>query len=106
MLAPSAARRFAIAAPMPREAPVTSATLPASSLSFLLLMFCPFFVFGRCLFSSIRLPDRNRENIAHVPYFLRCTGKAISSSLHGLDRGAAAVRRNDRARDVARARRS
>src|SRR3989441_3924513 len=44
-LAPSAARRFAIAAPMPREPPVTSATLPASSLSFLLLMFCPFFVF-------------------------------------------------------------
>src|SRR5580692_8138742 len=29
-LAPSAARRFAIAAPMPREAPVTSATLLAN----------------------------------------------------------------------------
>src|ERR1700741_2741140 len=38
-LAPSAARRLAIAAPMPREPPVTSATLPASSLSCLLLMF-------------------------------------------------------------------
>src|SRR5207237_8944416 len=33
MLAPSAARRLAIAAPMPREPPVTSATLPASGLS-------------------------------------------------------------------------
>src|ERR1700730_11376313 len=32
-LAPSAARRLAIAAPMPREPPVTSATLPASGLS-------------------------------------------------------------------------
>lgn len=51
------------------------------------------------------LPDRNRENIAHVPYFLRCTGNVISSSLQGLDRGEAAVRRDDRARDVARARR-
>jgi hypothetical protein len=30
---PSAARRLAIAAPMPREPPVTSATLPASGLS-------------------------------------------------------------------------
>jgi hypothetical protein len=30
---PSAARRFAIAAPMPREAPVMSATLPASGAS-------------------------------------------------------------------------
>src|SRR5260370_37046367 len=48
-LAPSAARRLAIAAPMPREPPVTSATLPASSLSFLLLMFCPFLVCGCCL---------------------------------------------------------
>src|SRR5207237_9447753 len=33
MLAPSAARRLAIAAPMPREPPVTSATCPASGLS-------------------------------------------------------------------------
>src|SRR5580704_11069229 len=32
-LAPSAARRLAIAAPMPREPPVTSATLPAIGLS-------------------------------------------------------------------------
>jgi hypothetical protein len=32
-LAPSAARRLAIAAPMPREPPVTSATLPASGAS-------------------------------------------------------------------------
>src|SRR5216683_2380278 len=48
-LAPSAARRLAIAAPMPREPPVTSATLPASSLSCLLLMFCPFLVCGCCL---------------------------------------------------------
>src|SRR5258708_16693269 len=32
-LAPSAARRLAIAAPMPREPPVTSAILPASGLS-------------------------------------------------------------------------
>src|SRR5216684_6088897 len=47
--APSAARRLAIAAPMPREPPVTSATLPASSLSWLLLMFCPFLVYGCCL---------------------------------------------------------
>src|ERR1700685_4256744 len=31
--APSAARRLAIAAPMPREPPVMSATLPASGLS-------------------------------------------------------------------------
>src|SRR6266850_2491001 len=54
-LAPSAARRFAIAAPMPREPPVTSATLPASALSCLWLMFCPFFVCGRCLFGSIYL---------------------------------------------------
>src|SRR2546430_15651077 len=51
------------------------------------------------------LPDRNREHIAPVPYVLRCTGKAISSSLQGLDRGTPAVRRDDRARDVARARR-
>src|SRR5437764_1482322 len=33
MLAPSPARRLAIAAPMPRQPPVTSATLPASGLS-------------------------------------------------------------------------
>src|ERR1700730_8548884 len=37
-VAPSAARCFAIAAPMPRDPPVTSATLPARSLSFLLLI--------------------------------------------------------------------
>src|SRR5882672_12877217 len=37
-VAPSAARRFSIAAPMPRDPPVTSATLPARSLSFLLLI--------------------------------------------------------------------
>src|SRR6266542_325301 len=38
--APFSARRLAIAAPMPREPPVTSATLLVSSLSFLLLLFC------------------------------------------------------------------
>src|ERR1700730_5298760 len=53
-LAPSAARRLAIAAPMPREPPVTSATLPASSLSCLLLMFCPFLVCGCCLSGRFR----------------------------------------------------
>src|SRR6266404_1609368 len=36
-LAPSAARRFAIAAPIPREPPVTTATLPAN--------FCPLLLF-------------------------------------------------------------
>src|SRR5712664_1174656 len=44
-LAPSAARRFAIAAPIPREPPVTTATLPANFCPLLLLMcfvpFCP-----------------------------------------------------------------
>jgi hypothetical protein len=35
-LAPSAVRRLAIATPMPREPPVTSATLPASGLSWVL----------------------------------------------------------------------
>src|SRR5204862_4580017 len=38
-LAPSAARRFAIAAPIPREPPVTTATLPAN--------FCPLLLFIR-----------------------------------------------------------
>src|SRR5712664_3615620 len=36
-LAPSAARRFAIAAPIPREPPVTTATLPSN--------FCPLLLF-------------------------------------------------------------
>src|SRR5712664_770025 len=53
-LAPSAASRLAIAAPMPREPPVTSATLPASSLSFLLLMFCPLLFCTCCLSGSLR----------------------------------------------------
>src|SRR5260370_14874082 len=48
-LAPFAAGRVAIAARRPCKPPVTSATLPASSLSFLLLMFCPFLVCGCCL---------------------------------------------------------
>jgi hypothetical protein len=37
-IAPSAARRFAIAAPMPREPPVTSATLLVNLLIALLLI--------------------------------------------------------------------
>src|SRR5438046_1119406 len=47
-LAPSAARRFAIAAPIPREPPVTTATLPAN--------FCPlllFICFALSLFVSL-----------------------------------------------------
>src|SRR6266700_5857839 len=38
-LAPSAARRFAIAAPIPREPPVTTATLPANFCPLLLLIY-------------------------------------------------------------------
>src|SRR5882672_4767343 len=38
-LAPSAARRFAIAAPMPREPPVTSAIFPSSFLDIVFLLF-------------------------------------------------------------------
>jgi hypothetical protein len=38
MSAPSVARRFTIAAPMPREPPVTSATLPASFLVMFVLI--------------------------------------------------------------------
>src|SRR5580698_8536132 len=38
MLAPSAASRLAIAAPIPREPPVTTATLPANVCPLLLLM--------------------------------------------------------------------
>src|SRR5579863_587721 len=37
--APSAARRLAIAAPMPREPPVTSATFPSSFLDIVFLLF-------------------------------------------------------------------
>src|SRR6266852_5253162 len=50
-LAPSAARRLAIAAPMPREPPVTTATLPANFCPLLLLIcFVPFlFLVLRCL---------------------------------------------------------
>src|SRR5215472_11138776 len=36
--APSAASRFAIAAPMPREPPVTRATLPSSFFEFVLML--------------------------------------------------------------------
>src|SRR2546430_10591147 len=43
-----------MAARMLREPPVTSATLPASSLSCLLLMFCPLFVCGCCLSGIFR----------------------------------------------------
>src|SRR6266404_4210045 len=39
-LAPSAARRLAIAAPIPREPPVTRATLPSSFLDIAFLLFC------------------------------------------------------------------
>src|SRR5882724_5927279 len=53
-VAPSAARRLAIAAPMPRDPPVTSATLPARSLSFLLLMSFPFSVCSCCLSGAFR----------------------------------------------------
>ena len=37
--APSAARRLAIAAPMPREPPVTSAIFPSSFLDIVVLLF-------------------------------------------------------------------
>src|SRR5437867_4218235 len=47
-LAPSAARRFAIAAPIPREPPVTTATLPANFCP-LLLLIC-FVLFFVCFF--------------------------------------------------------
>jgi hypothetical protein len=40
-LAPSAARRLAIAAPMPREPPVTRAILP-SSLFYIVIFLCGF----------------------------------------------------------------
>src|SRR6185436_837561 len=40
-LAPFSASRFAIAAPIPRDPPVTSATLPVSSLSVLWFIFRP-----------------------------------------------------------------
>src|SRR6266851_1840027 len=54
-LAPSAARRFAIAAPIPREPPVTTATLPANFCPLLLFIkFCSFFVFCSSLFSWAR----------------------------------------------------
>src|SRR5882672_1134556 len=44
--APSAASRLAMAAPMLREAPVTRATLPASFLFSVLIMFFFWFWFG------------------------------------------------------------
>src|ERR1700730_7611558 len=53
-VAPSAARRLSIAAPMPRDPPVTSATLPASSLPFLLLMSFPFSFRSCCLSGAFR----------------------------------------------------
>src|SRR6266704_5409076 len=53
-LAPFSARRLAIAAPMPREPPVTSAILPFSSLSFLLLMFLPLLFCSCCLSGMLR----------------------------------------------------
>src|SRR5580693_4787274 len=56
-LAPSAARRLAIAAPMPREPPVTSATLPASGLS------CVAFI-GWFL-SALPRPLRPSARLAH-----------------------------------------
>src|SRR6266404_5818645 len=57
-LAPSAARRLAIAAPMPREPPVTTATLPANFCPLLLLIsFVPsLFLVLRCL--SVRTGRR------------------------------------------------
>ena len=42
--APSAARRLAIAAPMPRESPVTGATLPESFLLLVDIITCGWFV--------------------------------------------------------------
>src|SRR5216684_7121190 len=53
-VAPSAARRFAIAAPIPRDPPVTSATLPASPLSCIVAHVFPFHYLHCCLSRILR----------------------------------------------------
>src|ERR1700682_1386701 len=68
-LAPSAARRLAIAAPMPLAPPVTRATLPASFLSCLLLMFCPSFVCGCCLSGMFRKTCSEHRSFALRLFF-------------------------------------
>src|SRR5882724_8076652 len=82
--APSAARRLAIAAPMPRDPPVTSATLPVSSLSFLLLMFCPL------LFCSCSLSGRFRKTCSeHRSFTLRLFfGRFVLNDIPMLDKDA------------------
>src|SRR5882672_2378265 len=62
-LAPSAARRFAIAAPIPREPPVTTATLPAN--------FCPlllFICFALSLFLFVSLSGLASETDVVVQF--------------------------------------
>jgi hypothetical protein len=53
-LAPSAARRFAIPAPMPRDPPVISAILPSSFLDIPFLPFISRSLFARRAFDAAR----------------------------------------------------
>src|SRR5580704_10476132 len=48
-LAPSAAKRFATAAPIPRDPPVTSATLPSSFLDIIFSLFPRMVTYVRCV---------------------------------------------------------
>src|SRR2546423_9525080 len=72
-LAPSAARRLAIAAPMPREPPVTTATLPANFCPLLLLIICfvPFFVSCSSFFVGSDWPALFEPSWRHI----RCPGR-------------------------------
>src|ERR1700722_10799809 len=63
-LAPSAARRFAIAAPMPREPPVTSATLLVKLDINLLL------IFGEMIDRFIGSTDRHPARGWQTPYLM------------------------------------
>ena len=56
--APSEASRFAIAAPIPREPPVTSATLPSSFFEFVVVLVSYFNV------------DRNGDDFGFPPLYM------------------------------------